>query len=899
MQKEAREQIKLLIEKYEKEKNAGRLKDYSEEETKKGFIEPLFEVLGWNFSEKEEVSAEENIVKERVDYGFYIGGKIKFYLEVKRISADLQREDFANQAIRYSFNTGVTWAILSNFETIKVFNAQEIDKALTDKRFFEINYTEYLERFGQLWWLSKESFQKNVLDKEAERVSKKLLKVSITSLLYKDLQKCRDILTKALSEWSQDKKLDQDTLDEGVQKILDRLIFMRVAEDRGVETETLISLFRKWKAGFAEGEKEHFYKWMVKRFRELDGIYNSNLFDKHSFEDWEEYSDKTEEVIKILYGKTGYYEYDFKAMPADVLGAVYESYLGHRLAKSKKGLTVAKDAGKRKEHGIYYTPSFIVDYIVKNALGPVLDNCRSVADLKKIKVLDPACGSGSFLIRAFEMINEKYKKFGAPGNIYTKIPILMENIYGVDLDPQAVEITRLNLLINALEKREKLPLLNHIKNGNSLISGTDEELEKYFGKNFKDKKPFNWQEEFPEVFKRGGFDVIIGNPPYIQSRNLNDEERYFYWDKYLTDTNHSDIYSFFIEKSLNLLKNQGGFGFITPNTWLQTPSFKSLREKIFDESKMVNILCFDEEAKIFSGAQVSNIVFVLQKEKDRKMIENNFIHITKGNIADKTINIVNKIKQKEIKPKQGFNILISQKPQNILDKVFKKSVPLNSVGMIIGGLRTGDDNRFLKTKSDNKDDRKLLRGRNVGRYYLKWEGEYVWYRPELMKVKQAAAPKESKFFEAKEKLLVRMITGGELIATFDDEGFYFLQDNLILPKGNINIRYLLSILNSKLSEFIVKNSVSNIAITQSLLRDFPIYKIDFSKPKEKEKYGNLVRLALKMLKLNKELQKTTENSEKWDSIKSEIEKTDKKIDEEVYKLYGLTKGEIKIIENYQ
>ncbi|MEK6881883.1 MAG: N-6 DNA methylase, partial [Nanoarchaeota archaeon] len=349
------------------------------------------------------------------------------------------------------------------------------------------------------------------------------------------------------------------------------------------------------------------------------------------FEGWEEYGGTTAKVIQIHYAKQGYYEYDFKAMPADVLGTVYENYLGYKLSQSKKGVEVHKDAKKRKEQGIYYTPHFIVEYIVKNALGPVLEKCQTIEDVKKIKVLDPACGSGSFLVQALEFINEKYKKMGAPGNIFTKVQILLENIYGVDLDEQAVEIARLNLLVNVLDGKYKFPPLDqNIKNGNSLISGTDEELIKYFGKNYREKKPFNWEEEFPEVLKQGGFDVVIGNPPYIQSRNLNDEERHFYWDKYLTDTNHSDIYSFFVEKSISILKNQGVLSFITPNTWLQIPSFKSIRKKIFDESKILKILTFDIDAKIFGDAQVSNIVFVIQKEISKSVSISNYIDIEKS-----------------------------------------------------------------------------------------------------------------------------------------------------------------------------------------------------------------------------------------------------------------------------
>lgn len=199
-QKEAKEKVKKLIEKYEKVKTTGNLKSYTEEETKKDFILPLFEIFGWDIYNKKEVSAEESISSSRVDYGFYLNNKIKFYLETKKLSADLHKEEFANQAIRYSWNKGAVWAILTDFESIKIFNAQDIEKSLADKLFFEIPYTKYLENFNQLWLLSKESFKNDLLDKEAEKYGKKFQKIPVSSLLYKDLQKCRNILIKELGE---------------------------------------------------------------------------------------------------------------------------------------------------------------------------------------------------------------------------------------------------------------------------------------------------------------------------------------------------------------------------------------------------------------------------------------------------------------------------------------------------------------------------------------------------------------------------------------------------------------------------------------------------------------------------------------------------------------------------
>ena len=898
----AKQKIQELIEKYEKVKLSRSTSKYTEEETKKGFIEPLFEALGWDLRNKDEVSAEESLSSGRPDYGFYLDGRLKFYLEAKPLKSDLHKEDLANQAVRYSWNKGATWAILTDFESLKVFNAQDIDSSLANKLVFEIPYSQYLKRFDQLWFLSKEAFKENLLDKDAEQHGKKLQKISVSALLYKDLDKCREILTHDLHQWNPE--VERDLLDEGVQKILDRLIFLRVAEDRGIEPPTLIPLIRDWKS---EGGKKHLYESMVKKFRELDEVYNSNLFSKHPFEKWKEYSWATEKVVKILEGKRGYYEYDFAAMPADVLGSVYENYLGYRLSQSKKGVTLSKDAKKRKEHGIYYTPDFIVDYIVKNTLKPVLDKCKNIEDLKKIKVLDPACGSGSFLVKALEVIYSKYIEFGNRGGVWTKLDILLNNIYGVDLDPQAVEIAHLNLLINALDKKVELPVLDkNIKNGNSLISGTDEELKKYFGKNFRDKKPFNWQEEFPEAFIKGGFDVVIGNPPYIfaRGRTFDENEKKYYYHTYKLQKYQINTYLLFIERAFNLLKESGEFGFIVPNNWLTINSFATLREFILKNTGDVKII--NAVDTVFSQANVDTCILVFRKSKPET--------IQLGELKDGQIPQTSTHKPEEFY-KNDFTInvkgLSTKSGSPILEKINKVSIPLGKIARVSTGLKAYQEGKgkprqtkevkqlrkFHSTKSLDKTYLPYLRGIDVKRYFISWSGEYLSYGDWL------AEPRKSVPFEGS-RILIRQIPSSPpycINSSFVKDRYLNDINSMVIfnPSSEYDLKYFLAIINSRLISYWFVDTFDKFQrkifpqFKVNELFQFPVYQAT------KEQQKEISLLVDKLLKLKIQLTQITENSDEWKKLQEEIKKTDKKIDEEVYKLYGLTPEEIEIVEKYE
>jgi len=889
---EAKLKIQELVEKYEKVKASHAVSKYTEEETKKDFIQPLFQALGWNTTDKNEVTAEQVMSAGRIDYGFYLNGRLKFNVEAKSLKTDLNREDYANQAIKYSWNKGATWAILIDFENLKVFNAQVIDRSLADKQFFDISYDKYVERFDQLWLLSKEAFVENLLDKEAEKVGKKLQLISVGSLLYKDLNKCRDILTDVLSQCN--REVDNDLLDEGVQKLLDRLIFLRVAEDRGIEGPILKELVRRHEE---KGKGGHKFQTMIKKFRELDEIYNSNLFSEHPFEKWEEYGDATEKVIKILYGKPGYYEYDFKAMPADVLGGVYENYLGYRLEKSRKGLSVSKDATKRKEHGIYYTPDFIVDYIVKNTLKPVLDKCTSINQLKKIKVLDPACGSGSFLIKALEVIHNKYVEFGSRGDVWTKIDILLSNIYGVDLDPQAVEIARLNLLINALDTRMKLPgLEKNIKNGNSLISGTDEELRKYFGKNFRDKKPFNWKEEFPEVFKQGGFNVVIGNPPYVDSESMAKnmpQDREYLNDHYSSAKGNWDLFCVFIEQAMNLCKVDGFHSFILPNKLISANYARGARQIL--DSNHITLMRDYSATKVFDVA-VYPIVYIVQKSKPggkvllENVVEENGQQLISSYMLDSS-NLVNglwSIDDKGTAKSPNFEI--------------RGDTDLGSVANVTGAATVAEA-YILKDLIEEDKKYKVVNSGTIDRYKSLWGVKPMRYlgnnylNPSVSDTTLKNLAKN----RLSQTIATKVVMAGMTLrpeCMLDKSGSYLAaKSTTVIMNSKYDLRMILGILNSRLIYKFLKNKFKGNVLQGGYLRLGPPEIRQVPMPNfENANTKQIIELVDKMCRLTDASQKEIENSNKWKSLKLDIEKTDKKVDEEVYKLYGLTQKEIEIVE---
>ena len=627
---QAKTLVKSLIDKYNRYKKQGLLKKYNEDNTCKDFILPLFSALGWGIRTSKEVEGQKKVSRGWVDYAFYLDEIPKFYLEAKAIPEDLNNPKYIKQAIDYAYNKGVTWAVLSNFEGIKVFNSEWHTDPLK-ACVLNISIDDYLKDFDLLWELSEEGFKKDLLYQRARKFGQVAIKEPVGERLYGDLTKWRELFFKYITVYHKNFTFAQ--VDEIIQRILNRLVFIRICEDRKIEQLHLLPLVREWEAN---KRKYRLEKKVQELFRNFDKWYDSKLFLEHACDQMDTEDNPYKEVIEGLYGsRDGIIKYDFNAIGVDVLGRVYEQYLGY-VAKTvepekKKQLAfkgfeelirVKKEKGKREEHGIYYTPKYIVDYIVQNTLGKFIKE-RTHNEILNVKVLDSACGSGSFLIAAYDLL-DKYNaqiKNKEEGDFFDKIRILNQNIYGVDLDPQAAEITQLNLLIKTLNSRRKLPILKNIKEGNSLISGYEKELKLYFGKDWKEKKPLDWQREFSEIFKNGGFDIVIGNPPYVSTVRLSKagfgREKEFYGKHFISAHKGYDLYVLFVERALNLLRNGGRLGFIIPNKFMSTDYGEKLREFILGNCVLEQIVDVSNYP-VFRDAAIYPIIIILKKEKSAK-----------------------------------------------------------------------------------------------------------------------------------------------------------------------------------------------------------------------------------------------------------------------------------------
>jgi len=711
-----------------------------------------------------------------------------------------------------------------------------------------------------------------------------------------------------------------------VQQTIDRIIFLRIAEDRGVEPYG--TLHHATKLG-------NLYQNLFELFQKADQKYNSGLFDfkKDKISQDVVIDNK---VIKTIINELYYPEcpYEFSVLSVEILGSAYEQFLGKviRITPAHHA-KIEEKPEVRKAGGVYYTPQYIVDYIVKSTVGKLIEG-KTPKEISKIKILDPACGSGSFLIGAFQYLLDYHKDYysenGKPskgkkdnpltpeGNLTSaeKKRILLNNVFGVDLDINAVEVTKLSLLIKCLEGETEasikqqlsiwnervLPTLdNNIKSGNSLIDIDFYSAELDFG--FEKKiRPFKWESAFPIVFETSGFDIVLGNPPYGAA--FSKEENDYFLKKYTLQDYQLDSYLLFIEKSLLLLKTDSLLGFIIPNTWLLNLTAKKIRSYLFNNVEIKKIIHF--QIPVFEQAVVDTEIMIFKKSNpsDSHKIQ---IEVFDKRHVKTELNI---LQRKWIEQNGApVNILDNEKFSPIKEKTSKLPI-LDSICKITQGTKPFqvgkgtpkqtrqivEEKPYVSEKKIDDSFRPLLRGSLMNRYQINWNNDYWIKFGDWL-----AEPRYTANYDAAEKIIIRQ-TSDHLNATLDNRQF-IVRDNLytIVSKNpSCDLKYILGLLNSSFLNWYYQNILNPekgealAQVKRGHIANLPIKTIDPSHKNEIESEKEIITLVEQLLELNMKIK--NENLESNISpIKSRIEYCESRINEIVYILYGLTKDEINIL----
>ena len=944
---------------YQNPQKIEQIKASKEEQYQEGFLRDIFvNILGYTINpepnynlitEKRNESADKKDAR-KADGAIIIDSKVKCVIELKGTdTTDLAKIE--NQALGYkAHNAGCRYVVISNFEKLRFYIDDATD--FVEFHLFTLDFKGFCELYTLL-----------ALAQITADIPAKIKELSlsreeqITKALYKDYTEFKNALFADLCE--QNKDTDELELFSKSQKLLDRFLFIFFCEDKGLlPPNSMLGIIERFKKAKEIHIQIPLYDLIKQYFGWIDSgdesmdifAYNGGLFKSDELLDRLKISD---EILEFHCQKIANYDFD-SDVSVDILGHIFEHSISE-IESKKNELTGIKEQNKRKKDGVFYTPAYITKYIVESTLGTLCESKKAELGINEnftksnrskkedkiktlqayreyllgLKICDPACGSGAFLNATLKYLKTQHALLDELENAlygsqldfsYYDDKILENNIYGVDINGESVEIAKLSLWLNTAKKGTKLSTLSgKIKCGNSLIT----EL-------------FDWQKEFPEVFENGGFDIIVGNPPYVNIANIADENaRKYYQKNYKTVKNKSDLYSIFTEKSHQLLKNNGYLGFIFPNSWMGTDSFLLFRKFLSTDVKVYELV--ELPPNVFADATVTPVLCFY---KNIKPSENDEIKISYcKNFEFKSKDFVLTYKQILSNPNLSFNF---EKIFSIENINYKK---LFEIAEITLGIKTSDDKRFILKEKIDDDCYLMLRGRNISRFGIPNNDEFIWYRPDLMKEKVGCRPGKLENFLVDEKILIQDIAT-QIIATIDTNKFLCNDTiNVIFRLDKeFDMKFILCILNSRLiNVWFKKIFPAGLHIKKYQLEQIPIPNISLEFQKE------LADLADIMIDLNAQFAKLTNNfwtllkanynvekipsalsefykldfkeflkiskikvplseqgevleffesfKAKCAELNSQLKATDERINTAVYKLYNLSDDEIKVVEN--
>jgi Alw26I/Eco31I/Esp3I family type II restriction m6 adenine DNA methyltransferase len=955
---------------------------YDEQSLRLEYLNSFFEALGWDVRNaagapphlkdvrvENPTSSGEGTGRKRADYVFRIGGMDRLVCEAKKFPEDLERHHFQIQ--NYVFNLRLWVGVLTNFERLEVFvvgGKPDKQNPFAPVAGWTIHYSEYEKRSEDIWNLlsrsaveggSLEHFIQNLPKVTTRRVRQGWLikpertrQVDYEFLNYLDDQRKR--LAKVLVHDNPDINWGESGVNEAVQKIIDRILFQQVCEDRDIDTERgLSSLLKEWEG--AGQRKGALWPALVANFHRMAVTFNGGLYGeahgpRHFVDDLVVRDEWVADFVEELSGEDSGYQ--FHTLPVEILGSVYERFLGS--VALPNGQVVLKPE-VRRAGGVFYTPEHIVNFIVGQTVGKTLVG-KSPKQVQRLRVIDPACGSGSFLLRAFARICEHYVEWFIQnptkrtakdayiddnGDIKLttdlKRQILLNNIFGVDIDPQAVEVTQLSLYLKILEdetrttlgrQRQLFPrdallpdLSRNIKLGNSLI-GTDAVAILSGETDFDHIRPFDWNTEFAEVFEQGGFDCVIGNPPYDV---LEKDRRKTSWPHEALQEyvrlkkiefagalgGKLNLFRFFIVKGFNLLRSDGHFGMIVPMALLADVSCAGTRLHFLGNSTDVDLRCFPQKdnknRRIFYEAKLSTCVVTAMKGAAKGRSTDVTVSVYPWNSFEdrprKAVLKRNDISQIDVK---NYPIpLVDQREWDLCRKIHAspKTVRLDSVPDL--EVNRGEINQTIYRAFITSDRRhaRMLKGVEVGPYRIRHklsQGEQDWFDAGKYLKKYEKPGKVDK-----RRIATQRITGVDeqlrIVATIIEPPAYFADstNSIYLTKEEVfSLEYVLALLNSTLFQWRFKVTSTNNNVGTNELDALPFRLIDKQNPRDVEAHKTLQRLVKRAVEAGERLEGAVSEGQR-DRARNVLIACQREIDNVVYRLYDLTRAEIELVEERQ
>jgi hypothetical protein len=905
---------------------------------RQSLIDPFFKSLGWDVNNEKriapqyrEVVPEDSLEIEghqtAPDYTFRVGDTPKFYAEAKKCVVKVPDDpEPANQLRRYGWSAKIAVSILTNFESLAVYDCtlrpHRSDKAGYG-RIFLFGYEEYTDRWHEIWDVfSHESMWSGAFDEYAASKRKRGTS-EVDDEFLKEIESWRETLARNIALRNRD--LSADELNSSVQLTIDRVVFLRMAEDRGLEPyEQLLTLC---------GGPNIYSRFVRDLRRRTHSKYNSGLFHFQKETGVADEPDRItpkldvddrvfKAIIESLYFAYGS-PYHFGVLPVEILGTIYERFLGSviRLTAGHRA-KVEEKPEVRKAGGVYYTPANIGDYIVEHTVAERIER-RSPSQLAgsgkqaPFRVLDMACGSGSFLLRAYKCLLDRCLKWYIAHQpqkhkravycddrlkqwrltIDEKKRILTTHIFGVDIDPQAVEVSKLSLLLKVLEGEtdqsliqgllrfgdRALPnLADNIKCGNSIIGSdyfNDENI--VHDEDVKRINAFDWREGFPAVMKAGGFNCIIGNPPYLFITEVTKSDRDYYQRKYTSVTYRFDLYGTFIERALRtLLAPKACFGFIIPHTLLSNDSFQRLRSMLAKEAHVYRVVDLGPGA--FQNARNETMLLFFENVCPRKTSSVQVVQTDPKTLTGHPKGI--DVRQRTWATADGAPWLVktSKHGAEVIAKMLAVKSTLADFCTANQGLRTGDNEKYLSSTKRSAIWKRAAGGKQIGIYAPIPDGLFVYYKPEVLD-----APRRKEIFDTPEKIVVQEIRSialhRRIVATLDTGQTFCLQSTNVInkkPDVEVDLRYVLGVLNSSLvNHFFRLTFPGNNHIPSNRLLRIPV-----PRPPSQRVHDRLVRLVSTLLELNRYARKKSTARE---SLDRQIAATDRVIEGVVCSLFGL------------